>query len=48
LVKKYGGFKPLLADLNTAYLDWPEQSVSPFFNINTVDDLAEAEGLLCR
>jgi molybdopterin-guanine dinucleotide biosynthesis protein A len=48
LVKKYGGFKPLLADLNTVYLDWPEQSVSPFFNINTVDDLAEAEGLLCR
>jgi len=48
LVKKYGGFKPLLADLNATYLDWPEQSVSPFFNINTVDDLAEAEGLLCR
>ncbi len=48
LVEKYGGFKPLLADLNTVYLDWPEQSVSPFFNINTVDDLAEAEGLLCR
>ena len=48
LVKKYGGFKPLLADLNATYLDWPEQSVSPFFNINTVDDLAEAEGLLCH
>jgi molybdopterin-guanine dinucleotide biosynthesis protein A len=48
LVEKYGGFKPLLADLNTVYLDWPEQSISPFFNINTVDDLAEAEGLLCR
>lgn len=48
LVKKYGGFKPLLADLKTAYLDWPEQTISPFFNINTVDDLAEAEGLLCR
>ena len=48
LVKKYGVFKPLLADLKTAYLDWPEQAISPFFNINTVDDLAEAEGLLCR
>ena len=48
LVKKYGGFKPLLADLKTTYLDWPEQTISPFFNINTVDDLAEAEGLLCR
>ncbi len=48
LVKKYGGFKPLLADFKTTYLDWPEQTISPFFNINTVDDLAEAEGLLCR
>ena len=48
LVKKFGGFKPLLESLNAVYLDWPEQAVSPFFNINTADDLAEAEGLLCR
>lgn len=47
LVKKQGGFKPLLASLNSRYLDWPEQVVNPFFNINTQDDLAEAEALLC-
>ena len=47
LVKKNGGFKPLLKVLNSVYLDWPEQSINPFFNINTPDDLAEAERLLC-
>ena len=47
LVKKQGGFKPLLASLNSRYLDWPEQVLNPFFNINTQDDLAEAEALLC-
>ena len=47
LVKKQGGFKPLLASLNSRYLDWPEQVVNPFFNINTQDDLVEAEALLC-
>ena len=47
LVKKQGGFKPLLASLDSRYLDWPEQVVNPFFNINTQDDLAEAEALLC-
>ena len=46
LVKKQGGFKSLLRDLNTAYLDWPEQLLNPFFNINTPEDLAEAERLL--
>ena len=46
LVKKMGGFKPLLAELNTVYLDWPEQPLNPFFNINTPEDLAEAELLL--
>ena len=46
LVKKQGGFKPLLAELNTVYLDWPEQPLNPFFNINTPEDLAEAELLL--
>ena len=46
LVKKMGGFKPLLAALNTVYLDWPEQPLNPFFNINTPEDLAEAELLL--
>ena len=47
LVKKNGGFKPLLEGLNSVYLDWPEQVINPFFNINTQDDLAEAERLLC-
>ena len=47
LVNKNGGFKPLLEGLNSVYLDWPEQAVNPFFNINTQDDLAEAERLLC-
>ena len=47
LVEKNGGFKPLLQRLNTLYLDWPEQNPSPFFNINTPQDLALAEKLLC-
>ena len=47
LVKKQGGFKPLLASLDSRYLDWPEQVLNPFFNINTQDDLVEAEALLC-
>ena len=46
LVKKMGGFKPLLAGLNTIYLDWPEQPLNPFFNINSPEDLAAAELLL--
>ena len=47
LVGKNGGFKPLLQRLNAVYLDWPEQDPSPFFNINTPQDLALAEKLLC-
>ena len=47
LVEKNGGFKPLLQSLNAVYLDWPEQEPSPFFNINTPQDLALAETLLC-
>jgi molybdopterin-guanine dinucleotide biosynthesis protein A len=46
LRQNQGGFKSLLAELKTVYLDWPEQPINPFFNINTLDDLAEAEGLL--
>lgn len=48
LLANQGGFKSLFEDLQTAYLDWPEQAINPFFNINTVDDLAAAERLLCR
>jgi molybdopterin-guanine dinucleotide biosynthesis protein A len=47
LVEKNGGFKPLLQSLNAVYLDWPEREPSPFFNINTPEDLALAEKLLC-
>ena len=47
LVEKNGGFKPLLQRLNAVYLDWPEQQPNPFFNINTPEDLALAEALLC-
>jgi molybdopterin-guanine dinucleotide biosynthesis protein A len=46
LRQNQGGFKSLLAELKTVYIDWPEQPINPFFNINTLDDLAEAEGLL--
>lgn len=47
LVDGNGGFKPLLNSLKTVYLDWPEQQVNPFFNINTMEDLALAEAALC-
>ena len=47
LVDKNGGFKPLLQRLNTVYLDWPEQAVNPFFNINSREDLALAEAVVC-
>lgn len=46
LVKKQGGFKPLLEQLSTVYLDWHEQRINPFFNINTAQELADAERLL--
>jgi molybdopterin-guanine dinucleotide biosynthesis protein A len=46
--KGNGGFKPLLSSLNTAVVDWPEQAVNPFFNINTSDDLRMAEENLCH
>jgi molybdopterin-guanine dinucleotide biosynthesis protein A len=42
-----GGFKPLLSNLNTVYLDWPDSPVNPFFNINTPEDLSVAEKILC-
>jgi molybdopterin-guanine dinucleotide biosynthesis protein A len=43
-----GGFKPLLSELTTTYLDWPEEEINPFFNINTPDDLSLAEAIICR
>ena len=46
LVDKYGGFKPLLDKMDAVYVDWPKASVNPFFNINTPDDLKQAEKLL--
>ncbi|MGB0668788.1 MAG: molybdenum cofactor guanylyltransferase MobA [Porticoccaceae bacterium] len=47
LEEQQGGFKPLLQGLETVYVDWPEQQPNPFFNINTPEDLALAETLLC-
>ena len=47
LEKRLGGFKSLLADLRSVYLDWPEDSINPFFNINTPMDLKHAETILC-
>ena len=47
LEKRLGGFKSLLADLRLVYLDWPEDSINPFFNINTPMDLKHAETILC-
>lgn len=47
-VKKQGGFKPLLQAFNTVELIWPIEEINPFFNINTPEDLVEAEALICR
>lgn len=47
LVDKNGGFKSLLQRLDTVYLDWPEQPLNPFFNINSCEDLALAEAAVC-
>ena len=47
LVRKQGGFKPLFDVLHTVYVDWAEQAVDPFFNINTEEDLAVAEAIVC-
>ena len=46
LVKKQGGFKLLLNELKTAYIDWPEPPITPFFPIHPPAALAEAERLL--
>jgi molybdopterin-guanine dinucleotide biosynthesis protein A len=42
-----GGFKPLMTELDTVYVDWVESAVNPFLNINTPDDMQLAEGFLC-
>ncbi|MDY0070809.1 MAG: molybdenum cofactor guanylyltransferase MobA [Porticoccaceae bacterium] len=42
----FGGFKALIDRLPSARVDWPDEGFDPFFNINTPDDLARAEGLL--
>lgn len=41
-----GGFKGLMASLPTAFIDWPEEPVNPFFNVNNPDDLALARRLI--
>ena len=47
LLDSQGGYRSLFEEIQTVYLEWPSQPINPFFNINTVDDLAEAERLLC-
>jgi len=32
--------------MDAVYVDWPKALVNPFFNINTPDDLKQAETLL--
>ena len=41
-----GGFKQVLPDIKYTVMDWPQQSVSPFFNVNKPEDLARAQRLL--
>jgi len=41
-----GGLMWMLDHLPHALLDWPEGTVSPFFNVNDAGELAEAQRLL--
>ncbi len=41
-----GGFRDLLPGFDTRFVDWPASEINPFFNINTPEELAQAEGLL--
>ncbi len=41
-----GGFKQVLGRVSVATLDWAPAAVSPFFNINTPQDLVRANVLL--
>jgi len=36
------------ADYRSAIVEWPAAPLDPFFNVNTLDDLAEAEHLLAE
>jgi molybdenum cofactor guanylyltransferase len=40
--------KGLAATVGFVEVDWPVAAVDPFFNVNTMDELAEAERLLLR
>lgn len=40
------GFKEVLSRVNAVIVDWSEQSIDPFLNINSPQDLASAELLL--
>lgn len=42
----HGGLMTMLDRLPHATVDWPEGTVSPFFNVNTPADLAQASRLL--
>lgn len=39
------GFKQMLGRVELAVLDWAAEEISPFFNVNTPEDLAEAQKL---
>ena len=41
-----GGFKEFLAVCPLPAADWPESDLPPFFNVNTPDDLLQAERLV--
>jgi molybdopterin-guanine dinucleotide biosynthesis protein A len=43
-----GGFKQFLRGLELGTLDWETMPVSPFFNINTAEELMQAQQILDR
>ena len=45
-VAGHGGFKQFLAKFDHSEQAWEPQPIPPFFNVNTADDLVQAEELL--
>jgi len=43
-----GGFKPLMSQLASVEVAWPDDGSDPFFNINSREDLLAAEALGAR
>jgi len=44
--KGIGGFKQFFERVDVSFLDWPAESVSPFFNVNTPADLEKAKAAI--